>query len=60
MLGQEGLRQIVARYGGNSPEDLIAEILKSIAAYNAEESFRDDVLLMVASIRNDASMGYGG
>jgi sigma-B regulation protein RsbU (phosphoserine phosphatase) len=60
MLGQEGLREIVARYGGNSPEDLIAEILKSIAAYNAEESFRDDVLLMVASIRNDASMGYGG
>ena len=33
----------------------MAVILKSITDYNASESFRDDVLLMVAGVRNDAS-----
>jgi serine phosphatase RsbU (regulator of sigma subunit) len=55
MLGQEGLMAVVAQHGGKPPEDLMTAILKHIAAYNAAESFRDDVLLMVAGIRNEAS-----
>ncbi|MCZ6660229.1 MAG: SpoIIE family protein phosphatase [bacterium] len=57
MLGEEGLEAIVAQHGAKAPEDLMAVILKSIAEYNASESFRDDVLLMVAGVRNDASFG---
>ena len=60
MLGREGLGEIVARHGDEAPEDLIGAILKNIAAYNASESFRDDVLLMVAAVRNDAHPGVGG
>jgi serine phosphatase RsbU (regulator of sigma subunit) len=60
LLGQEGLESIVARHGSEEPEDLMAAILMGIAAYNASEVFRDDVLLMVAGIRNDASIGAGG
>ncbi len=55
LLGQEGLLAIVNQHGGKSPEDLMAAILKKIASYNAAESFRDDVLLMVAGVQNEAS-----
>ncbi len=59
LLGQDGLLDIVTQHGAKAPEDLMAVILKHIATYNAAESFRDDVLLMVASVRNDAPLGSG-
>lgn len=55
MLGQDGLMSIVNEHGGKPPEDLITIILKAIANFNASESFRDDVLLMVAGIRADST-----
>lgn len=60
LFGQEGLEAIVAQHGSEALEDLMAVILKSIADYNAGEVFRDDVLLMVAGIHNDASFGHKG
>ncbi|MFQ6672561.1 MAG: PP2C family protein-serine/threonine phosphatase, partial [Candidatus Tectimicrobiota bacterium] len=60
MLGQAGLEAIVAQHGAKALEDLMAAILKTIAAYNAFEAFRDDVLLMVAGIRNDVPFEDGG